>query len=63
MGCPETPVRNYHYTLHNSQKSAYLRLSFVTVSTEIKHGLLIFPDTVNWADKDIVIPVAELGFV
>ena len=54
MGCPETSLRNFHYTLRIVQKSAVLRLSFHTMSTEMKHNLLLFPHTVNLAQKDVV---------
>jgi hypothetical protein len=37
-----------------AQKSAVLKLSFDIVSTEMKHDLLLFPDTVNLSHKDIV---------
>lgn len=54
MDCPETSLRNYHYTVCIAQKSAVLKLSFDIVSTEMKHDLLLFPDTVNLSHKDIV---------
>jgi hypothetical protein len=54
MGCPETSLRNYHYTLRIDQKSPVLRLSFDTVSTEMEYDLLLFPDTVNLAHKGII---------
>ena len=54
MGCSKTSLRNYHYTLRIAQKGAVLRLSFDTMSTEMKHDLLLFPDTVNLAHKDVV---------
>jgi hypothetical protein len=54
MGRPETSLKNYHYTQRIAQNSAVLRRSFGAMSTEIKHDLLLFPDTVNLTHEDIV---------